>query len=403
MATTTTSLSDPSFPKFSSPNHQIKYRSVAAQPRTSIKFRPISPIRVSIDNPNDHVGDDHNKKRTQALELQLLFGNSLSLSSSSSSFSESNFRESQLHPRPLTASDLSSVAKPGSRIRVAYQGVSGAYSESAAQKAYPNCEAVPCEQFDVAFQAVEQWLVDRAVLPIENSLGGSIHRNYDLLLRHSLHIVGEVQFSVRHCLLANHGVHIEELTRVLSHPQALAQCENTLTKLGVVREAVDDTAGAAQFVAFHKLKDTGAVASAAAAKIYNLNILAQDIQDDSDNVTRFLMLARDPIIPGTDRPFKTSIVFSLEEGPGILFKALAVFAMRDINLTKIESRPQRKQPLRSLGDHSYGSLKYFDYLFYVDFQASMADPIAQNALRHLEEFATFLKVLGSYPMDVSLT
>ncbi|KAK6929230.1 Prephenate dehydratase [Dillenia turbinata] len=326
-----------------------------------------------------------------------------------------------LLPRPLSASDLSSAAKPGSRIRVAYQGVSGAYSESAAQKAYPNCEVVPCDQFDTAFQAVEQWLVDRAVLPIENSLGGSIHRNYDLLLRHSLHIVGEVQFPVRHCLLANHGVHIEELTRVLSHPQALAQCENTLTKLGVVREAVDDTAGAAQldgsiscriihlicvyvqFVAFHKLKDTGAVASAGAAKIYDLNVLAKDIQDDSDNVTRFLMLAREPIIPGTDRPFKTSIVFSLEEGPGMLFKALAVFAMRNINLTKIESRPQRKQPLRSLGDHSNGSLKYFDYLFYVDFQASMADPIAQNALRHLEEFATFLKVLGSYPMDVSLT
>ncbi|KAI4334445.1 hypothetical protein L6164_019139 [Bauhinia variegata] len=302
-------------------------------------------------------------------------------------------------PRPLSSTQLSSSVSDRSRLRVAYQGVRGAYSESAAQKAYPNCEAVPCEQFDTAFEAVERWLVDRAVLPIENSLGGSIHRNYDLLLRHSLHIVGEVKYAVRHCLLANHGVKIEDLKRVLSHPQALAQCENTLTRLGLVREAVDDTAGAAKHVAFHKLEDAGAVASSAAAEIYGLNILAQDIQDDSDNITRFLMLAREPIIPGTDRAFKTSIVFSLEEGPGVLFKALAVFALRQINLTKIESRPLRKQPLRGSDDNN---TKYFDYLFYVDFEASMADQSAQNALGHLNEFATFLRVLGSYPVDTSM-
>ncbi|XP_010553656.1 PREDICTED: arogenate dehydratase/prephenate dehydratase 2, chloroplastic [Tarenaya hassleriana] len=308
-------------------------------------------------------------------------------------------RESPLLPKPLSSSQLVESVSTGSRVRVAYQGVRGAYSESAAQKAYPNCEAVPCEQFDTAFEAVERWLVDRAVLPIENSLGGSIHRNYDLLLQHNLHIVGEVKLAVRHCLLANHGVKTEDLKRVLSHPQALAQCENTLTKLGLVREAVDDTAGAAKYVAFHKLKDAAAVASVEAAKIYGLNILAEDIQDDCDNVTRFLMLAREPIIPGTDKLFKTSIVFSLEEGPGVLFKALAVFALRQINLTKIESRPLRKRPLRASGDNG---LKYFDYLFYVDFEASMADQDAQNALRHLKEFATFLRVLGSYPVDTTM-
>lgn len=302
-------------------------------------------------------------------------------------------------PRPLTTADLSNMASEGSRLRVAYQGVRGAYSESAAEKAYPNCEAVPCEQFDTAFEAVERWLVDRAVLPIENSLGGSIHRNYDLLLRHRLHIVGEVKLAIRHCLLANSDVKIEDLKRVLSHPQALAQCENTLTKLGLVREAVDDTAGAAKYIAFNKLKDAGAVASLAASRIYGLNVLAQDIQDDSDNVTRFLMLAREPIIPRTDKPFKTSVVFSLDEGPGVLFKALAVFAMRNINLTKIESRPLQKQALRVLDDSVDGFPKYFPYLFYVDFEASMADQRAQNALGHLKEFATFLRVLGSYPSD----
>ncbi|OVA09922.1 Prephenate dehydratase [Macleaya cordata] len=346
--------------------------------KTSGKWRQKVSIKASIQGDNT-LGDK--SKKSQALELQRIF------------------EESQSLPKPLSVTDLSNTAGNGSRLRVAYQGVPGAYSESAASKAYPNCEAVPCEQFDAAFNAVERWLVDRAVLPIENSLGGSIHRNYDLLLRHSLHIVGEVRLSIRHCLLANHGVRIDDLRRVLSHPQALAQCENTLTKLGVVRESVDDTAGAAQFVAANKLQDVGAVASKGAAKIYGLDILAQDIQDDSDNVTRFLMLAREPIIPGTDRPFKTSIVFSLEEGPGVLFKALAVFAMRQINLTKIESRPRRKQPLRASDDGSNGSPKYFDYLFYVDFEASMADPNSQNALRHLKEFATFLRVLGSYPTD----
>ncbi|XP_076898340.1 arogenate dehydratase 2-like [Bidens hawaiensis] len=306
-------------------------------------------------------------------------------------------------PRPLTSTDLTGLPSEGSGIlRVAYQGVPGAYSESAAEKAYPNCQPVPCQHFENAFEAVESWIVDRAVLPIENSLGGSIHRNYDLLLRHRLHIVGEVKLSIRHCLLANHGVKIEHLKRVLSHPQALAQCENTLTKLGIVREAVDDTAGAAKHVALNKLDDTGAVASAAAAKIYGLNLLQQDIQDYSDNVTRFLMLAREPIIPRTDRPFKTSIVFSLDEGPGMLFKALAVFAMRQINLTKIESRPLQRQALPTHNGSTNGSSGSFPYLFYVDFQASMADQRAQNALSHLKEFATYLSVLGSYPEDVTI-
>ncbi|XP_043690423.1 arogenate dehydratase/prephenate dehydratase 1, chloroplastic-like [Telopea speciosissima] len=305
-------------------------------------------------------------------------------------------------PRPLSATDLSPSEKDGFKVRVAYQGLPGAYSEAAVLKAYPKCEAVPCDQFEAAFKAVELWLADKAVLPIENSLGGSIHRNYDLLLRHRLHIVGEVQLAVNHCLLGLPGVRKEELKRILSHPQALAHCENTLSKLGVVRESVDDTAGAAQFVAASGLRDIGAVASARAAEIYGLNILSEKIQDDSENITRFLILAREPIIPRTDRPFKTSIVFTLDEGPGVMFKALALFALRGINLTKIESRPQRKQPLRVVDDSNTGCAKYFDYLFYFDFEASMADPRAQNALGNLQEFATFLRVLGSYPMDTVL-
>ncbi|KAJ6769552.1 AROGENATE DEHYDRATASE/PREPHENATE DEHYDRATASE 1 CHLOROPLASTIC [Salix purpurea] len=328
---------------------------------------------------------------------------------------------------PLSATDLSSSPGNGAQVRVAYQGIPGAYSEAAALKAYPKCETVPCDQFEAAFKAVELWLVDKAVLPIENSVGGSIHRNYDLLLRHRLHIVGEVQMVVNHCLLGLPGVPKEELKRVLSHPQALAQCEMNLTKLGIVRVSADDTAGAAQMVVANGERDTGAIASARAADIYGLSILMEKIQDDDDNITRFLILAREPNIPGSDRPHKTSIVFTLEEGPGMLFKALAVFALRDINLTKIESRPQRKRPLRVVDDSNKGSARlvltflmktslqlngvccnsddaflYFDYLFYIDFDASMAEPRAQHALAHLQEFARFLRVLGCYPTDATL-
>ncbi|KAH9622227.1 hypothetical protein KSS87_010512 [Heliosperma pusillum] len=311
-------------------------------------------------------------------------------------------KDLNLLPKPLTASDLSLSRKDGSKVRVAFQGVRGSYSEDAALKAYPNCETVPCDGFEAAFKAVELWLVDRAVIPIENTVGGSLHRNYDLLLRHRLHIVGEVQLNVNHCLMGLPGVRKEDLKRVLSHPQALDQCEGTLSKLGLVRISTDDTAGAAQIVASERARDTGAVASARAAAIYGLNIIEEMIQDDDDNITRFMLLAREPLIPGIDRPYKTSVVFSLNEGPGILFKALAVFALRDINLSKIESRPQKNRPLRIVDDSNKGSAKYFDYLFYIDFQASMADPQAQFALGHLQELASFIRVLGCYPMDTSL-
>ncbi|XP_051120249.1 arogenate dehydratase/prephenate dehydratase 6, chloroplastic-like [Andrographis paniculata] len=306
-------------------------------------------------------------------------------------------------PKPLSFTDLCPAPMHGSKLRVAYQGLPGAYSESAAGKAYPDCEAIPCDQFEVAFQAVELWIADRAVLPVENSLGGSIHRNYDLLLRHRLHIVGEVQLPVHHCLLALPGVRKDFLRRVISHPQALSQCEHTLTKLGVnlAREAVDDTAGAAEYIAANNLRDTAAIASARAAELYGLKILADGIQDDSSNVTRFVMLAREPIIPRTDRPFKTSIVFAHDEGTGVLFKVLAAFAFRNISLTKIESRPHRNRPIRLVDDANRGTAKHFEYLFYVDFEASMAESTAQNALAEIQEFTSFLRVLGSYPMDMT--
>ncbi|KAH9292232.1 hypothetical protein KI387_042576, partial [Taxus chinensis] len=298
-------------------------------------------------------------------------------------------------PKPLSIADFSPAPMHGSQVRVAYQGVPGAYSEAAASKAYPSCEAIPCDQFEVAFQAVELWLADRAVLPVENSLGGSIHRNYDLMLRHRLHIVGEVQLPVHHCLMALPGVNPrQDLRRVISHPQALAQCELTLNKLGMAlaREAFDDTAGAAEHIAVHNLRDTAAIASARAAELYGLAVIADGIQDDCNNVTRFVMLAREPIIPRTDRPFKTSIVFAHDQGTSVLFKVLSAFAFRNISLTKIESRPHRNRPVRIVdGANFTGTPKHFEYLFYVDFEASMADPRAQNALAEVQEFTSFLQ------------
>ncbi|VAH32136.1 unnamed protein product [Triticum turgidum subsp. durum] len=219
-----------------------------------------------------------------------------------------------------------------------------------------------------------------------------------------LHIVGEVQLPVHHCLLVLPGVRKEDITRVISHPQALAQCEHTLTRmpgLNAAREAFDDTAGAAEHVAANSLRDTAAIASSRAAELYGMEVLADGIQDDSGNVTRFVMLAREPIVPRMDRPFKTSIVFAHDkEGTSVLFKVLSAFAFRDISLTKIESRPHR--PIRLADDADSGTApKQFEYMFYVDFQASLADPRVQNALAEVQEFTSFLRVLGSYPMDMT--
>ncbi|XP_074312431.1 arogenate dehydratase 1-like [Silene latifolia] len=410
-----TRLLAPTNPRVTAPNHSFSIRCNAAFTRygtvgatradwlsTCAIISSQQPPHAAADNTNNHsTPESINGHRTLDLVPVSSAVTATTDGGATTALTASNL------PKPLST-DLSPAPMHGSTLRVAYQGVPGAYSEAAAGKAYPGCEAIPCDQFEVAFQAVELWIADRAVLPVENSLGGSIHRNYDLLLRHRLHIVGEVQLPVHHCLLAMPGVRKEFLTRVISHPQALAQCEHTLTELGlnVTREAVDDTAGAAEYVAVNGLRDTAAIASARAAKLYGLQILADGIQDDSGNVTRFVMLAREPIIPRTDRPFKTSIVFATRDnmegkGTSSLFKVLSAFAFRNISLSKIESRPHRNRPIRLVDDTNVGTAKHFEYMFYVDFEASLAEPRAQNALAEVQEFTSFLRVLGSYPMDMS--
>jgi prephenate dehydratase len=268
-------------------------------------------------------------------------------------------------------------------VRVAFQGEPGAYSEAAALAHFgPETQTVPHDSFDAVFAAVESGAVEMGLVPIENSVAGSIHRNYDLLIQHSLSIVGERLLRVRHCLIALPGVPLDQIRKVISHPQALAQCERYLKSLADVKaEVAYDTAGSVKIIKEQGLPSVAAIASRRAAEVYGMSILAEGIEDDTANFTRFLAIAPQAVTPSGDA--KTSIVFTLRNQPGALFKALSVFALRDLDLTKIESRPL-------VG-------KVWEYFFYVDFAGSTADPAVQRALDHLGEYAPMLRVLGSYP------
>lgn len=273
-------------------------------------------------------------------------------------------------------------------IRIAFQGEPGAYSEQAALAHFgTDVITLPCESFEHVFAAVTSGQCEYGLIPIENSLAGSIHQNYDLLLHNQVAIVGEYYLRVRHCLIALPGVNKSALQRVLSHPQALAQCAGYLRTLpGVRAEPTYDTAGSVKI-----LKQTGdrlaaAIASRRAAEINGMDILEEGIEDNPENYTRFLIIA--PQAEPISAPAKTSIVFMLRNEPGSLFKALSVFALRDIDLTKIESRPAVGKP--------------WEYLFYLDFIGSMQEERVKKAIDHLHEYALMLRLLGSYPRSNSI-
>lgn len=267
-------------------------------------------------------------------------------------------------------------------MRIAYQGESGAYSEAAALRFKPDADPVPRFSFDDVFSAVAAGEVPYGILPIENTIAGSIHRNYDLMLEHELPIVAEVKHPIVHNLIVCEGTELAQVRRVYSHPKGLEQCERFLRTLsGVEIVATYDTAGSAKMIQEQELSDTAAIASERAAEIFGLRVLKTGVQDVADNFTRFLIISRDPAPLGT--PDKTTIVFTVPNDPGALFKALSVFALRDIDLTKLESRPIPARP--------------FEYLFYADLSAKREDIRCARALMHLAEFAPSLRTLGSYP------
>jgi prephenate dehydratase len=306
-------------------------------------------------------------------------------------------------------------------LRVAYQGEPGAYSEKSTRELLGSAVvAIGYPNFEACFRAVAARECDYACLPIENSLGGSIHDNYDLMLRYDLTIVAEHEFRVHHCLLAKPGVKRSDIKFAISHPQALAQCDNFLRGLGITPIGTYDTAGSAKMISEGgplpdqcTVENTAAIASDLAGRTYGLNCLDVGIEDDDTNFTRFLLLARQGIVQHLTKtiPAKTSVVFTLPDTPGALYKALACFSLRDIDFSKIESRPTSASLLNFLKFRSQQSgkksrnkadLPRFRYCFYLDFLANQLDETAQNALAHLREQADFMRILGSYPQKSRL-
>lgn len=240
---------------------------------------------------------------------------------------------------PKVSSKVPNIAN-SHPMKIAFQGEPGAYSEKASRELLgPRIVTMPCQSFEDTFKAVASREADYCVVPIENSLGGSIHTNYDLLLRYDLHIIAEHEFRVEHSLLALPGVKKEDIKKVLSHPQALAQCDNYLRNWGVGREEAYDTAGSAKMIKDKNLRDCAAIASDLAGLTYGLEVMDSNIEDWDNNFTRFLLLARQPVssqIPPL-MAAKTSIVFVLENTPSALYKALACFSLRDIGTLDIKT------------------------------------------------------------------
>jgi prephenate dehydratase len=265
---------------------------------------------------------------------------------------------------------------------IAFQGEHGAYSEEAIVEVYgADTPTLPCESFAQLFQAVDMGRADLAMVPIENSTAGAINQSYDLLLDYDVKIAHEVIFRVRHALIAVPGTALTDIGRVVSHPAALAQCEHFVADHHWEAVAAYDTAGAAKQLAESPRPDAAAIASETAARMYGLQVLLRDVQDWSNNLTRFFVVGRHEVARAARS--KTSLVFSTRHTPGALHACLGEFASRSINLTKLESRPDRRRP--------------WHYVFYLDFEGHWDDAPCRDALIGLLNQTSFLKVLGSYP------
>ena len=267
-------------------------------------------------------------------------------------------------------------------LRVAFQGEIGAYSEDAVYSFFgPSVEVKPCKNLSDVFESVEAGEAEYGVVPVENSIEGSVNQTYDLFLEHNLKVRGEIVLKLVHCLITNPKTDLVSIEVVYSHPQALAQCRGFLEKLGCEVFPTYDTAGSVKMMKEKGLLSAGAIASERAAEIYGMKVLVKGIADNLNNYTRFFVLSENDAPPmGRD---KTSIIFATKHLPGALYRALEEFALRDINLTKIESRPTKQTP--------------WEYNFYLDFEGHRSEERCQEALKGLEKKSVFMKVLGSYP------
>lgn len=268
--------------------------------------------------------------------------------------------------------------------KVAFQGERGAYGEMAAIQYFPKAELVPLKAFQDVFDSVQERKVDFAVVPVENSIEGSINEVYDLLLQTDGTVVsGEVYQRIRHCLISNKST--KKIKSVYSHPQALAQCRNYLAAKKLESVPAYDTAGSVKLIKEKRLMDSAAIASKRAAELYSMKIIEEGIEDRKNNFTRFLVISLSrPADIRTEQTGhdKTSIIISVKHVPGALFAILGEFAERKINLTKIESRPTKETP--------------WEYNFYVDLDGHIKDKVVNDALEAIKDKTSFIKILGSY-------
>lgn len=276
-------------------------------------------------------------------------------------------------------------------MTIAFAGERGAFAELAAREFFgPRRKVLPVPEFGDVFSAVADGRFRFGVVPIENSLSGSIHQNYDHLLDSKLLIVGEVLLRVRQFLIANNGTKRADLVRIFSHPAVFPQCKKFLKKFPhLATVPISNTAGAVKKIKDENLRDAAAIASMQAAIDFDMQVLAGNIEDTRWNTTRFLVIAKSArSLPASAKKTKSSVVFSMKSRPGALLECLNVFAKRGINLFKIESRPVRE------------SARGFAYLFYLDFEGDAREEIHKEALRELQKFTTFYRLLGSYPIGV---
>jgi prephenate dehydratase len=271
--------------------------------------------------------------------------------------------------------------------KVAFQGERGAYSELAVIHFFPNSTPIPVRSFQEVIETLSSGLCDYAVVPIENSIEGSVNEVYDLLLQSNLYIVGETYQRIHHCLIAIKGNDLGSIKEVFSHPQALAQCRHYVNEKKLVAIPVYDTAGAVKMIKEGQNKRVAAIASKRAAEIYGMEILDVGIEDKKSNFTRFYVLSRQFANTNSSGNDGTSIIFSVKHAPGSLVNILSEFARREINLSKIESRPTKETP--------------WEYNFFTDFEGHVLDSKVKEVLEVIEPKTAFLKVLGSYRKEMT--